>query len=503
MSPQIAALLLAPLGWAVLGWAFLGCFGCSRLQPQKTALDQLKPCVSGEGPSDAYCGKLRVWEDRTAKAGRQIGLKIVVLPALRRDAAPEPLFFLAGGPGQGAAKLARMIKETFQIIQQDRDIVLVDQRGTGDSGGLECKPASESLDEDPEKGIEKLRTCVKQYEVDLRLYTTPLAMDDLDDVRQFLGYERINLYGGSYGTRAAMVYTRQYPSRVRAVALDGVAPPDMRLPLYMARDGQRALNLLVRDCQQDPACRKRFPDLGKRLDALLGRLESKPPRVKVTHPRTGEEEEITVRRWMVAGALFGALYASQSSALLPLLLERAEKNDFQGLLALASITEGIMENMSQGMHFSVVCSEDAPRIEPSQIPEVTKGTFFGREIAEYRLKPCEFWPRGQVEASYYEPVRSNVPALILSGDLDPVTPPSWGEEVARYWTGARHVVVPGTGHGTIGSGCVMRLLREFLSKGSASDLKLDCVEKVRRAPFFISPSGPDPGGSTAGKDSRK
>ncbi len=188
---------------------------------------------------DAYCGTLKVYENRATKQGRQIDLNIVVLPALRSDAQPDPLFFLAGGPGQGAAKLAKVVRTIFQRVQSDRDIVLVDQRGTGKSNPLDCNSDDDSLQAltlTNEQMLERLKACLAKYDADLTLYTTPIAMDDLDDVRAFLGYDTINVYGGSYGTRAALVYMRQHGDRVRSAILDGVAPPDMRLPLYFPRD---------------------------------------------------------------------------------------------------------------------------------------------------------------------------------------------------------------------------------------------------------------------------
>jgi pimeloyl-ACP methyl ester carboxylesterase len=470
---------------------------CSRLRPPPSALDRLKPCSSAEGPTDAYCGKVEVWEDRTARAGRKLALKVIVLPGLRREPAPDPIFYFAGGPGGGAAKMARTVREQFRSLQTDRDIVLVDQRGTGDSNPLTCKFDDDKLDQDTDASVEKLRACLAKYpeKADVRNYTTSIAMDDLDDVREFLGYSKIDLYGGSYGTRAAIVYTRQHADHVRAVILDSVAPTDMRIPLYMARDGQRALELLIRDCERDPACHTRFPDLSDRLTRLLARLSAKPERVRLIHPRTGAVVDINVKRLTISNILFASLYSPQAAALLPLLIERAEKGDFQGFLALGSPGDAVAGNMALGMQFSVLCSEDAPRIEAGSIQRETNGTFMGSEMADWRMKICGFWPRAQVDPSYYDYPQSDVPALILSGELDPVTPPTWGQQVASHWKNARHIVVPGTGHGAIATGCVMKLAREFLNKANAANLNVDCVQRVRRPPFFLGPSGPDPQGA--------
>src|ERR1043166_848090 len=199
---------------------------------------------------DAHCGTLSVYENRQARSGRRINLTVVLLPALSADSRPDPLFFLAGGPGQGAAKMAPLVRQALRSVQRERDLVLVDQRGTGTSNPLDCRNDNDSLraiNESDEVALDRLRRCLAGYDADVRLYTTPIAMDDLDDVRAYLGYERINLYGGSYGTRAALVYLRQHADRVRSVVLDRVAPTARALPLFTARDAQHALDKALAD----------------------------------------------------------------------------------------------------------------------------------------------------------------------------------------------------------------------------------------------------------------
>jgi pimeloyl-ACP methyl ester carboxylesterase len=463
-----------------------------------TAIDRLHPCASSEGPTDAYCGTLTVYEDRAAQQGRTIYLRIIVLPALGNEPRPDPLFFLAGGPGQGAAEMARPLRAMFQRVQADRDIVLVDQRGTGKSHPLNCKSDDESLavlSESLDTGMARLRQCMDALDADLRLYTTPIAMDDLNDVRQFLGYDKINLYGGSYGTRAALVYLRQHEATVRSVILDGVAPPDMRLPLFFARDAQRALDRLLADCEGDAPCRAKYPQLGQRLRTLVAALDASPQQVRLTHPRTGIAEDVHVDGEFLVSVLFGALYAPLTSTLLPELIARAEGRDFQGLLALAMANEGLGDNMALGMQLSVVCAEDFPRITPDQITRAAADTVFSTHLMTARLKACEFWPRGSVDASYYEPVRSAVPTLVLSGELDPVTPPEWGESVLPHLSNARHIVVPATGHGAIATGCGLRIATQFINTASVDGLDTACLQGLRRPPFFMTPAGPDPAGS--------
>lgn len=484
--------------------ALAATLACGRADTP-TALDRLHPCATDEGPTDAYCGSYQVFENRETRQGRTIDLSIVVLPALGNEPHPDPLFFLAGGPGQGAARMARPLRGMFQRIQADRDIVLVDQRGTGKSNPLDCETEDESLaalDESLDSAMGRLKQCLENLsaKADLRLYTTTIAMDDLNEVRQHLGYDKINLYGGSYGTRAALVYLRRHGPSVRSVILDGVAPPDMRLPLFFARDAQRALDRLLADCAADPACNQKYPDLDTRLRTLVKTLDGNPAGVRLTHPRTGIAEDVTVDGEFVVGILFGALYAPLTSTLLPELIARAERHDFQGLLALAMANEGAAENMAMGMQLAVVCAEDFPRITPEQAKAAGAETVFASHLMLARMRACEFWPKGTVDASYYEPVTSDVPTLVLSGDLDPVTPPSWAESVLPHLSNARHIVVPATGHGAIGTGCGLRIAAQFIETASVENLDTSCLQGLRRPPFFLTPAGPDPGSVKKGQE---
>jgi pimeloyl-ACP methyl ester carboxylesterase len=475
--------------------AFFVISGCTQSQAVP-AIDRLKPCTGYDTPVDAYCGTLKVYENRATKQGRQIDLSIVVLPALRADSQPDPLFFLAGGPGQGAAKMAKLVRTFFQRVQNDRDIVLVDQRGTGKSNPLDCINDDDSLQafmQTNEQLLDQLKACQAKYDADLTLYTTPIAMDDLDDVRAFLGYEKINVYGGSYGTRAALVYMRQHGDRVRAAILDGVAPPNMRLPLYFPRDTQRAFELLAKDCESDAGCNKAYPNLLARMKTLVDRLDKDPPTVTVTHPRTGETADIRIDARLLANVIVSALYSPVMTTLVPAIVTAAEKNDFQGMLALAAMGDsGGEPNMSIGMQLSVICAEDAPKNTPADLQKGSESTLFGKYVMTIQQQACTFWPRGKVDESFYEPVKSDIPTLVMSGEVDPVTPPEWGDQVAATLSNSKHVVMAGTGHTAGGTGCGQRIMREFIEKGAVANLDTSCTDKVKRPAFFLSPAGPDP-----------
>jgi pimeloyl-ACP methyl ester carboxylesterase len=434
-----------------------------------------------------------VFEDRAAKTGRTIDLKIVVAPALRRDPQPDPVFIFEGGPGGGAATLAAQRIPMFHRYQTSRDIVLIDQRGTGESNPLDCAADDddedlESVDEYP---VHRFRTCLEKLQADERFYTTSIAMDDIDEVREALGYQRINLWGGSYGTRAALVYLKQHEASVRSVVLDGVAPTDMRLPLYMARDGQRALDRLIEDCGKDVSgCAKTYPDLRGTVDRLWASLAARP-KIAFTHPRTGKPASLTVSQRLVASIVFQSLYSPEVTALLPQLLTDAAKGNFQGIFALGFSTDLPKGAMSEGMFLSVVCAEDLPRIGPEDVARETAGRFLGSAMFDTRLQPCAFWPKGQVPGDYYAPVTSSRPVLLFSGENDPVTPPVWGEHVRQSLPNSRHIVVPGAGHITLMRGCVQDLVGRFIDAASVDGLDASCVQTLDRPPFFTSYTGPE------------
>jgi pimeloyl-ACP methyl ester carboxylesterase len=463
------------------------------------AIDRLQPCKIDEGPTDAYCGKLSVFENRKTKQGRKIGLKIVVMPALRRDPKPDPIFFFAGGPGQGAAKLADQLGMMFRTFQNDRDLVMIDQRGTGDSNPLNCEMVEKGKEKDdlaemtPAEIMARYRKCLSEYQADASLYTTPIAMDDIDEVRQHLGYKQINLWGGSYGTRAALVYLRQHPDSVRAAIVDGVAPPDMKLPLYMTRDSQRALDLLLDACEKDKTCQSKFPGLKQTVQAVLARADSKT-RVKIIHPRTGERFEVPLSPESIRGVIFSSLYAPTVASLLPRLLQDALQGDFQGLFAMGFVGEtGAVDGMALGMFLSVACAEDMPKITTADIDRESARGFFGKTMFETRMKACEFWPKGEIGEDYYKPVVSDKPVLILSGEADPVTPPEWGESVQKNLKNSKHIVVPGAGHGVSSLGCMPKIMKKFLEEASVASLDTGCVSSQQRPPFFVNYSGPEVG----------
>jgi pimeloyl-ACP methyl ester carboxylesterase len=479
---------------AALRWVLV-CFGfaCTESAAPSARL-ALSACrLDGLG-AEARCGNYSVLENRRSGQGRRLDLKLAVVPALAASPRPDPLFVLVGGPGQAATEAGAQIAEALREVQRRRDIVLVDQRGTGSSHALDCKDEAEASLEKrfaPELDLAATRACREALDADPALYTTDLAMDDLDEIRAALGYERINLWGGSYGTRAALVYLRQHPEHVRSLVLDGVAPFAIELPLFVASDGQRALDLLYEDCQQDSDCSAAFPQAKAELEGLLSRLSQQPEQIQLRHPRTGVSQSLRIEREGLAAALLNLLYVPSLAGLIPLGVEHASHGDFGSLVAAIEAFSSAVE-LSSGMFLSVVCAEDIARISAAEVTRETENTFLGPGWLSRLREQCAVWGGAQLPESYFEPIGGSVPSLLLSGKLDPVTPPRWGELVAQALHPSRHVVVPGGGHGVSTLGCVPKLITQFLEALDPAALDVACVERLRRPAFFTSLGGPSP-----------
>lgn len=435
----------------------------------------------------ARCGTLSVPENPADPAGRQIALHIAVVPAISRSPQPDPLFILVGGPGQSAGETYPAMAQSFSQIRQQRDILLVDQRGTGKSHPLECDlPDDDVLD--TETTIAVLQACPATLDADLRFYTTEIAMHDLDAVRAALGYERINLYGASYGTRAALTYLRLFPDRVRSLVLDAVVSPEYRLFLNTARDADRALDLLFARCEADAACHEAFPDARRKFADLLAQLEAQPLTMTVPDPVSAKPISVTVDRSDLLELIFPLLYAPELAALLPLSLQQLAADNPAPLLAQAGAVDA---DLYLGMFYAVACTEDAPFIDPMQAAALAEGTWFGDRTALLR-EICTAWPRGDLSPGWDAPVHSDVPALLLSGEADPVTPPQYAARVAETLPNGLHIIGPGMGHGLLGRGCIDTLVSDFVAAASVTDLDATCAQRLAPPPFFVSPSGPHP-----------
>ena len=469
--------------------SLLACAACSPSPDTVRGTVQLAPCRLPGLDRQALCGEHEVWENREARAGRRIAIRIGVIPARRRAGEPDPMVVLAGGPGQGAIALARHVATLFSRLNDSRDIVLIDQRGTGRSRALECNQGDDPVDMFDDSRLEAMVVqCLESLDADPRQYATPSAVADLDEVLGALGYAGVNLWGGSYGTRVALELMRRYPRRVRTATLDGVAPMGMKLPLSFAADGEAAFERLVADCEAAAACRQAYPGLRSDVSALRARLARQPVQITITDPVSGKPHGIRVTESIFLSGLFRPLYVPVLASLLPFSITRAADGDFNPLLAQnLEFAQDVIENFSMGMHLAVVCSEDVPRIDPGDLAAASR-TFFGLALADNFLRACTHWPKAELPADYYDPVRSAAPVLVLSGGIDPATPPRLGEEVVARLPNARHAVAPNLAHGVSGHGCAPKLLEKFVREADARSLDLSCLARIPR-PLFVLPIG--------------
>ena len=478
-------------------WLAAASAGAAELANAAAAAAAPTECrVSGIAHA-VWCGSVERPLDPARPDGVKIAVHYVVVPAMARRKLADPVFLLAGGPGQSAISLAPGVMPFYGRLNNRRDIVFVDQRGTGRSAPLMCDdPAREPLADqsDTERRFQRLAECRAALQKlpygDLRFFTTVIASQDLDAVRQALGAEQVNLVGGSYGTRAALDYLRQFPARVRRAVIDGVAPSDMALPASFSTDGQAALDALLASCEIDAACRRDFPALRADWARLLARL---PEPVAVRHPLTGAVERFTLSREMVLDAVRGPLYAPALAAGLPAAITEAANGRYEGLIGLSTMLASRQGGrIAMGMHLSVVCAEDLPRVPAPTTPPAARD--FGDDSARLYRRMCTGWPRGEVPAAFYKTAPSASPVLVLSGGLDPVTPPRHGARVAAALGAmAQHVVVPNAGHGVMALGCMRDAVYRFIDGGDdqhAPGIDASCATGIPRPPAFVPLSLP-------------
>ena len=474
-------------------------FGVDQSTVVNPNYDLLGECERPDQPqvtaivADALCGVITVWEDRDARSGRRIDLNIMLLPAITAVVKPDPIFFLAGGPGQSAVDAGPFLFSALNELRRERDVVLVDQRGTGKSNSMACvvgpvryyEDFDITLAEAAAKEIEELRQCLAKLDADPALYTTPIAMDDLNEVREVLGYRQINLLGGSYGTRAALVYLRRHETTVRSIVMDSVVPMTMRIPANVAIDAQSAFSRLLDDCAAQPGCASAFPNLAQHFRELVQRHKDVQVEITLAHPRTGERTTGKIDPMLFNRLIRGIMYDRTLSSLIPLAIEEAYKGNFEPFGTLGFAFTGEEPMLSLGMMASVLCAEDMTLVDAPNHSED-----FDNQLYSILEPICKFWPVGQIPENYFEPVSSDVPVLLLSGTLDPITPPKYGWEAAATLSNSEHVIVAGVGHGVMTQGCVPDILAEFYDNPDPRQVKAGCTSNLARPDFFTNFAGP-------------
>ncbi len=455
----------------------------------------LQECRLAKLSSSAQCARVDVPEDRSKLNGRKIALFVALLPANTPNPDADPLFMFAGGPGQSAEALVP-VAATLGGVRRTRDIVLIDPRGSGKSAPLKCDALAprDSFDEliDSDAAATAAQHCLEQIraagDADISRYITPEIVADAEAVRDALGYARINLWGGSYGTRVAQEFARRYPARVRSMVLDGVAPPGMSTLLEIWPAREAAFAGVLAACDGEPVCKRTYPDLNATLSRIKATLGA-APQIAIVDPRTGVSRRVPLSFDTVIAALHALVYAPEMASLIPALIDRAQAGDFAPLIAAAMPFAADLERtLNLPLHYAVTCAEDAPRVTESDSRRIL-ATLRAPALAAINLAACEGWPRPPLPPDFYAPLTGSIPTLILSGGLDPVTPPANGEIVAKTLANSRHVVAAGYGHIVSPHACAPRLIEKFIETAGFATSPQSCLDYFatsRRPPTFSS-----------------
>ena len=444
--------------------------------------------------ADSRCLLFNVAENPDAPEGRQLDLQVMVVPAVRPLPEADPFVILVGGPGQAATIDGLAVLPMFQRIRESRDILLVDQRGTGPLSPFACELPDDDTAWDA--GLELqlqlqqdyLTDCLAKIDADPRFYTTDLAVKDLDAIRQYLGYSQLNLWGVSYGTRVALAYLKYHEAETRTVVLDGVAPAGI-LPLEAARDGERALLHVLDMCREEAGCNAQFPALKAHYEELL--LRHAVPQAIMIRDGSGNDKPQNFSASTLQSLLFSLLYSRETARLVPWMIERIYAGDFGALGGVGNASDSI----NLPMHMSVICSEDVPLIAAADLQQA-QGSFMYEALVLPPIEGCKTWPSRTMPADYFAPVTSARPVLIFSASQDPVTPKRWAEQVAQTLPNSVQVEATGVGHGVFSYGCARDLVAELVEQGSVAALDTSCRAELSTRPFFVNANGSvadDPG----------
>ena len=461
---------------------------------------ELEDCRISAGPGypgiKARCGTLLRPLDPADPAAGELELAVAVVPALNLDPQPDPVVPLAGGPGAAAIRFYASYAAAFEPVRRDRDILLLDQRGTGRSARMDC-PFDDDIVEGQysnEQTRQFMEACLLQLPHDPRFFTTSVAVTDLEALRQALGYPAMNLVGTSYGTRVAQHFARRFPQATRTLVLDGVVPPQIPLGPEIATEAQRALDEILQRCLEDANCGARFPEIDLDFQSLRAELMTAPVQVTLPDPLTGRQQSVSLGPNELAAAIRLLAYTPNSIALVPLVINEAANGNFAPLAAQFQLTvSSLSDLLSLGMHNSVMCTEDLPFVDKDSIDyPALEATYIGALQLEALETICSIWPRGPRDESLAEPLATDIPVLLLSGDADPITPPRYADLAAVELGNARHLVGDQQGHGQLAAGCMPKIVARFIATADVESLDTSCMEDTFVMPFFLDFSGPTP-----------
>ena len=461
---------------------------------------ELTDCRISAGPGApsmaARCGIMTRPLDPTGVEPGEIELRVAVVPALNLTPRPDPVVPIAGGPGQGSVQAYTANSWAFEEVRRNRDILLIDQRGTGESATMDCEFDDAVIEGEYsiELTVDYTERCLEQLPYDPRFFTTSIAVTDMEAVREALGYPSLNLYGVSYGTRVAQHFARRYPESTRTIVIDGVVPPQLSLGPEIATESQNAVDRILLRCAEDEACNERFPGIAAAFSRVVAELRETPVNISVPHPSTGLLKELEFGAGEFAAAIRLLAYHPNSIALMPLLIHEAGQDNYVPLGSQFMMTMiAMMDAMSMGMHNTVVCTEDVPFYDKSSIDYAgLAASYMGVHQLDALEAICSVWPAGPIDDEFKVPLATDLPVLLLSGDADPITPPRYADLAALDLGNAVHLIGKNQGHGQIVVGCTPRLIADFIDSADPASLDAECLQRSFVMPFFLDFSGPNP-----------
>ncbi len=474
----------------------LGLSGFVSAQQVPATTVETSPCYVKGFEDRMTCGSIKqpLRPDEQGPDAATIDIHFAIIPAIKPSHSTEAVMAFAGGPGQGAIEFAGGFARSLRYVRETRDILLVDQRGTGRSQRLQCESEEfispyefdeRQIDTDQLTKDESIR-CVDALNTDLSAFSTVNAASDFEAVRQALGYQGLHLYGVSYGSRIAQEFTRQYPGSVLTSTLDGVVPMQQSLAnIGIAIDD--AMQAVFADCRADTGCNQVHSNLEEKLKTVITRLRNNPATIQIRHPKSHKMINFVVTPDKFLGSLRLALYSHVTRALIPLVITQGMDNDYSTLTGLMSDSD-MLNSLAMGMHNVIVCGEDWPILDKQTRADL-QGSFFAEEMVKAFDLICPIWDVTPVTQSFYQPLSNDIPTLLLSGGLDPATPPSWAELAMVNMTNARHLIAPSATHNVIAQSCANKLVRQFVDEASAENIDAECMEKDTRKRFFMNVNG--------------
>ncbi len=445
----------------------------------------LETCYVNGVTRDATCGFAELPLNYNKPEGDKVSVHVMVISARKTEKEADPLFILAGGPGQAAGEYGALVKLAFSQVRGKRDIVLIDQRGTGQSYGMMC--SSDDSVETMAESLEAIAECRKGFKLDTRHFTMANVIQDMDEIRAQLGYETINLWGASYGTRTADAYVKTYPERVRSMVLDGILPPDISLFETAPKSAQRALDKIVEECAAQEACQKNFPEFKEQVFALMAKAERGELRYQGINPVSGEYVDMLIEMPFAVESLRSVMYGADGTTRLPFAVNEASKGNLLPMFGPMFANAGA--GMYIGATLSMLCGDEVSRVDAEKAKAAGEGSFAGDSYYQLWSQMCTKWDYEVPSSDYKAAVNTDIPTLILSGNLDPITPPEMGDHYMKGVTNGRHIVVNGTGHNTSYTGCVPDLINQFITDLDAEVLDDSCLSHIKRLPIIIGVNG--------------